>query len=369
MPIRKRILFRKFSAILLTALYLVACNAACAKSSPDPNAAWNAVDKHIAPCVYQVNVAIEVKLNGANFAQLADLSPRRHYPVFIITHEDQGYRVIGHGTCFPVHANKPGRTYLLTNKHVVDFGEGMVQECERFFTGMRMYAERSAGFANPDQRFKDLQRIVNFATKKNMTDTERTMYQATVDTIWDMYDDHLSLRADPERKEFNRCLAKIAMKASIGYFVHAPGSLAEPALVAELYKQAHHQNQPDLAILAINKTVPALDLDPAPPVVGQAIQAVGYPAVTAPAKGKPAQQVQYAPSFTTGKITRVQPMQIHFDATVSKGDSGGPLINKNGKVLGVVARRAMPDVSTDRYAGAISVLAVKTFAPELFGRP
>jgi hypothetical protein len=354
MRIRKRTLFRSLVFVLI---YVLATTAAWADN-------WTAVDKRIAPCVYQINVAIEVKLNGSNFAQLAARSPRRHYPVFVITHEDQGYRVIGHGTCFPVHALKEGKTYLLTNKHVVDFGEGMVQECERFFTGMRMYAERSAGFANPDQRFRDLQRIVNFATKKDISDAERTMYQATVDTIWDMYDDHLSLKADPDRKEFNRCLSKLAMKASIGYFVHAPGAVRQPPLVAQLYKQSHHQNEPDLAVLSISKNVPALDLDLLPAKVGQPIQAVGYPAATAPAtKGQ-----QYAPSFATGKVTRVQPMQIHFDANVSKGDSGGPLINESGKVLGIVSRRAMPDVGTD-YAGAISVLAVKTFAPELFGTP
>lgn len=349
-------MFRKLTAIAVSALYLVASPVDAKPAAPAAR---------VAQCVYQINVAIEVRLADGKFAQLAAISPRKHYPVFITTDQNQGYRVIGQGSCFPARALKTDKTYLLTNKHVVDFGEGMAQECERFFAAMRLYAERSAGFANPDQRYKDLQRIVNFAVKKNVSDTERTMYQATVDTIWDMYDDHLSNRNDPSRKEFNRCLAKTGVRTAVGYFVHLPGPASQPPVVAQLYKQAHHQNEPDLAILSVNKAVPMLELESAPAQPGQTVQAVGYPALTA--SGKTQQRTTFAPSFNNGKVVRVQTMQIHFDATVSNGGSGGPLINQSGRVLGIVARRAMPEVSSDRHARAISVTAVKSFAPELFG--
>lgn len=352
-------MFRKTVAICISAFYVVACSLSSALAA----SSWEAVDKRVAANVYQINVAIEIRFKSGEFAQLADLSSRRHYPVFITTKQNQGYRVIGHGTCFPVSTVKQDRTYLLTNKHVIDFGEGMVQECERFFAGMRMYAERSAGFANPDQRYQDLQRIVNFATKKNASDSERMMYQATVDTIWDTYDDKLSLRADPERKEFTRCLAKVGLQSAVGYFVHFPGNMTQPPVVAQLYKQARGKNDTDLAVLAVNKRLGGLEIEATQPKPGESIQAVGYPASSAPGA---AVAGAYTPSFATGKVTRVQNALIHFDANVSKGDSGGPLINASGRVLGVVARRATPD---ERYAGAISMLAVKAFAPELFGAP
>lgn len=325
---------------------------------------WQSIDKRVKSNVYQVNVAIKVKLKDGLNAQLADLSPRLRYPVFITMKEDQGFRVIGHGTCFPVHSLKNDRTYMLTNKHVVDFGEGMLQECQRFFAAMRLYAERSAGFASPDARYKDLMRIVNLCAKKEMSGAENSMYRATVDTIWDVYDAHLSLKADPTRAAFTKCLNKTGFQGSVGFFIHSPGAVTQPPMVADLYRGARKQSDPDLAILAVNKKLSALDLDAAAARQGQAIQAVGYPVAAKAAKGKTA---QYAPSFSNGKITRVTPSLVHFDASVSKGDSGGPLLSQNGKVIGVVVRRAMPDISTERFAGAISVKAVKSFAPELFG--
>jgi hypothetical protein len=328
------------------------------------SAGWDAVDRRVKSNVYQLNVAIKVKLKDS-YAQLADLSPRRQYPVFVTVPQDQGFRVIGHGTCFPVRTSKPDRGYLLTNKHVIDFGQGMLQECQRFFAGTWLYAERSAGFASPETRYKDLLRIVNLGAKKDVSTAERSMYQATVDTIWDTYDEKLSLAKDPKRIEFNRCLAKTGFQGTVGFFIHPPGSSAQPPMVADLYKAAHHANEPDLAILAVKKPMQPLELDSSAPVSGQPIQAVGYPISAKPAGGS---GPSYAPSFTNGKIVRVSPNLVHFDATVSKGDSGGPLLNQRGAVIGVVAKRAMPDVSPERYAGAISIKAVKGFAPELFGR-
>src|SRR5258708_6976549 len=91
--------------------------------------------------IYQVNVAIKTTLNDNLFAQLSDLSPRQHYPVFCTSAIDQGFRVVGYGTCFPIRTTKHDRTYFLTNKHVIDYGEGMLQEAQRFFAAMRLHAE------------------------------------------------------------------------------------------------------------------------------------------------------------------------------------------------------------------------------------
>lgn len=335
--------------------------------NPPLNAAdnWTGVNERVKPSVYQLNVAIKAKLKDGQYAQLAALSPRRHYPVFATVPQDQGFRVVGYGSCFPVAAGKQDKTYLLTNKHVIDFGDGMLQECQRFYAGMRLYAERSAGFINPDQRYKDLLRIVNSCMKKDRSSAEKTVYDATVDTIWDTYDDHLSLKADPTRAEFKRCLAKTGFSGAVGYFVHKPGKVQQPPIVASLYKAARSEQEPDLAVLSVSKAGGALELDSGALAAGQPIEAVGYPLS---AKNGKLSVASYTPSFTPGRITRVSRSLVRFDAGVSKGDSGGPLINHKGKVIGVVTRRAMPDVNTDRFAGAISVAAVKDFVPELFQR-
>ncbi len=354
---RHRIRYAKIAAAL--ALFLTAAGTAAFSASP-----WDSVDNRIKPNVYQLNVAIKVKLKDGLYAQLTDLSPRLKYPVFSTESKDQGFRVIGHGTCFPTQTQKNDKTYLLTNKHVVNFGSGMVQECQRFFTGLRLYADRSAGFSNADLRYKDLLRIVNLGTKKDLSSAEKSMYQATVDTIWDTYDEHLSLKADPKRTEFNKHLLRTGLQGSIGLFVHAPGTSAQPPIVAELYKEPKSPSEPDLAILTVKQAVPTLVLETKAPIAGQPIQAAGYP-VSAKATQKSADL--YSPSFALGKITKISPTLIHFDAGVSKGDSGGPLLSQKGTVLGVVSRRAMPDIGTDRFAGAISSDAVRAFAPELFG--
>lgn len=352
---------RHVKVLLASIALLFACEVRLDARAGDNDKVWDAVDKAVKPNIYQVNVAIHAKLKDGMFAQLADLSPRRRYPVFATQKTDQGFRVVGHGTCFPIRTAKQDRTYLLTNKHVIDFGPGMIQECQRFFAGMRLYAERSSGFASPDQRYQDLLRIVNLCTKKDLTATDRQLYAATVDTIWDTYDDHLSIRVDPSRKEFNKYVAKTGIQGSIGFFVHSPGSVKQPPMVAQLYREAQSDRDPDLAILSIRKCSTALDLEPALPKPGELVQSGGYPINAKPTKGGPA--VPYEPSFITGKVVRVSGQIIHFDASVSKGDSGGPLLSTRGKVYGVVARRA---ISTDRYAGAISSLTVRSFAPELF---
>jgi S1-C subfamily serine protease len=61
---------------------------------------------------------------------------------------------------------------------------------------------------------------------------------------------------------------------------------------------------------------------------------------------------------------------LQVDAAVGVGNSGGPVLNIRGKVVGVVARRGR-DVETNaemkKFAAAVTVRCVRQFAPELFG--
>lgn len=327
---------------------------------------WRAVDSRVKAGVYQVNVAITVKLKGNKYAQLAGLSPRNHYPVFATTDDDKGFRVVGHGSCFPVQTIRTDGTYLLTNKHVVDFGEGMLQECQRFYAGMRLHAQRTSGFLDAEARYKDLMRVANLALNKKLSATEKAMNQATIDSIWDTYDHHLSKQADPQRKQFQKYLAMTGFRGTVGYFVHRPGSSSNAALSADLYRKAQSDLQPDLAVLIIKgKPLPSLALKYSTPRLGEVVQAVGYPAIKQSGVTKP---INYAPTFTTGKVRRAVPQFVHFEAPVSQGDSGGPLIDEEGYVIGVVVKRALNEgqMALNDYASAVSVPAVVQFAPELF---
>src|SRR5688572_4284139 len=139
-------LILKTTALLLLLSFFVNPATAMADS-------WDNVDKRVRTQVFKLNVAIKIQLGSGLYAQLAGLSPRMHYPVFATTPEDKGFRVVGYGSCFPVQTTRRDRIYFLTNKHVIDFGEGMILESSRFFAAMRMHAKATAGFTDPETRY------------------------------------------------------------------------------------------------------------------------------------------------------------------------------------------------------------------------
>jgi hypothetical protein len=337
---------------------------------------WLSVDRQVRTQVFQLNVAIKVQLGSGLYAQLADLSPRMKYPVFATTPEDKGFRVVGTGSCFAVQTARADRLYFVTNKHVVDFADGMAQECQRFFVAMRAHAKRTAGFGDADARYRDLMRVVSLCTKQKMSSTERQMYQSTVDAIWDTYDQHLSIKADPLRNEFKKYLKETGLKAQSAFFIHPAGQATIPAIEATIYRTASSPMQPDLALLETSmvRGISKIELDGNRVTEGQPIQAVGYPTNAKTDKSSPS----YAPTFSTGRITRLTPGWIEFDAPVSKGDSGGPLINEKGRVIGVIVRRALSNENKPngragadtfgKYSTAIDASVIHDFAPELFSR-
>lgn len=330
---------------------------------------WQTLDRQIRSRVYRVNVAVRITLRDRLYAQLADLSPTKHYPVFATTTDDKGMRVVGYGSCFPVHTIRDGGTYFLTNEHVVDFGDGMIEECQRFFAAMRLHAELTAALQSPEERYHELLMLVNLALKKGLSGGERLSYQATVDAIWQTYDDRLSLAADPSRALFHKYLTQSGCTGVAGFFIHEMGSSAKSPLEASLYKRS--PGKPDLAVLYVRDNhLPALDLSTSTAAPGETVQAIGYPAIKQVGVLVPQ---RYEPTVTPGRVERVSADKVEFQAPVSRGDSGGPLVDAKGKVIGVVARRALlmrgidaAGNQDDRFASAISAETVRAFAPELF---
>lgn len=355
----------------VVALLVVAVQVVVRAYAADTN--WNDVDVRVQGAVYRVNAAICVKLKNNQFAELSDLSPAKHYPVFITTSQNRGFRVVGAGSCFAASAYKKDGTYFLTNRHVVEFADGMIAECQRFFAAMRLHAERTAGFSSVDDRYAQLVRVVNLSSQKHLTGSDRTMYESTVDSIWETYDNHLSTKADPRRTEFNRCLAAIGMQGFSGFFIHPPGSSKQATMIARVYREAAADMEPDLALLFVQGSVlPSLQLEHELPISGEIVQAVGYPVDKQEGVAVPA---TYEPAFTAGRVKHVVARLVQFEAPVSKGDSGGPLINSKGRVIGVVVRRALmgedleiqgKETTSTQFAAAVTVPAVMHFAPELF---
>jgi len=326
---------------------------------------WEKLDKRLKQQIFHLNVGLKLRSKDGLWIYLSDMSPKLHYAVFSTSAEDRGYRVIGFGSTFPVKSALKDNTYFLTSRHVIDNAEGITKECQRFFAAMKLYAEQS-GNGNPDARYKQLLAIVNLGTKP-MDTAERAQYQATVDAIWDTYENNLSLHADPARVLFNKYSKANEVQSQQGYFLHAPGPVTQQPLEAKIYKIAKTDSEPDLAILSVaDAHVAPLELDNAAASEGQEIQVIGYP--TASEQLDVDKEKYYAPTFSTGRVSRVGPHILQVDAPITSGNSGGPVVSLRGKALGVVAMRAMSAKGGElaNFGGAVPLSSIQSFAPELF---
>ena len=115
----------------------------------------------------------------------------------------------------------------------------------------------------------------------------------------------------------------------------------------------------DLAILITEKYIPALaTLQPGFEAhIGQWVMAVG-----SPAPGTSIDDVLDG-NVTTGNITNLKNGVIYTDTTVNPGNSGGPLLNSAGQVIGVVSAK----IIEDRFDGIGIVRDITKLCEQLNG--
>ncbi|MCA9804082.1 MAG: trypsin-like peptidase domain-containing protein [Cyanobacteria bacterium HKST-UBA02] len=333
---------------------------------------WEDLDRQLKPRIYHLNAAIKLRLKDGRYAMFYNVTKKEKFPIFATIDRDFGYRVMSFGSAFPVKTNKPGTTYFLTSQHVTNRPNTIVVEFERFYAAMRLYAEQTAGGGTPESRYDQLQKIVTLPyINKNMSSHELASYEHTTEAIWDCYQTYLSTRVDPNRSTFKKYLALTGATPEIGYFLHSPGPVDKPPLSARIYKASTEPRHFDITILTA-KTPPIspIELDSAEPAEGQEVQVIGYPEASDQIDADADQY--YAPTFNSGRISRVTPRMLQVDAPVTVGSSGGPVVNKFGRVIGMVTVRAVSSrngAELPNFAGAITARTIMTFAPELFSAP
>lgn len=89
----------------------------------------------------------------------------------------------------------------------------------------------------------------------------------------------------------------------------------------------------DLALLFVRTALPPLDLAETPDV-GDPVVVIGSP-------------YGLAGTVTTGVISNLHPKLFQTDATVEPGNSGGPLLDRNGQVLGVTTMQLQGSQGTN----------------------
>lgn len=363
------------TTILITASLIVPYSTQAAES-------WEKIDKRLKTQVYHLNIGLKIRLNDKYYVELADLTPNSHLAVFATRTDDPGYRVVGYGSTFPIktkpQSSKETAYYFLTNRHVAESAEPIISECQKFFAAAILYAEQTSPL-NADDKLENILAIINDTTKnsKERTSAKIAAYRQLVDSIWNAYESQLSIKADPQRSLYNKYLTKANLEFSTGYFLHCAGPVSNPSIEATLYRVGREGVDPDLAILKVEskqdslKTLApilAIDLDNEAAVEGQEIQVIGYPSASDQIDADAGKY--YLPTFSTGRISRVAPKTIQVDASITTGNSGGPVINMKGKAVGVVANRAISKSGSEltNFAGAISVPSIKSFAPEILSK-
>lgn len=118
---------------------------------------------------------------------------------------------------------------------------------------------------------------------------------------------------------------------------------------------------PDLALLKVSRTdvssIPTLNLADTDRIAsGDEVSVIGFPgaADNSDIFGAEARNIA---TITAGNISAIKPNTsnefdlIQIDASTSPGNSGGPIINSNGEVVGVLTYGISPDSSADYNVG------------------
>jgi len=97
----------------------------------------------------------------------------------------------------------------------------------------------------------------------------------------------------------------------------------------------------DLALLSVPELagkVPALSVHPGRPQQGESVWGMGHPFAPA-AERTPAMTGMLLWSVTEGIVSAVGPRLLQTDAALNPGNSGGPIVDAQGRIVGIASRK------------------------------
>lgn len=317
---------------------------------------WKKIDSQLEGQIFRINVGLKLKLKD-QWINVSGLSTNKKYYVFTSSRVDKGFRVVGYGSAFPIAQNNQ-QLFFVTNKHVINNAVKLSRECQMFFAAMMFYAKNQLG---DEKKFAQVLKIVNLGDKKNRTLEESRLYEDTVNAIWQCYDSHLSEQADKSRVLYKQYKNLVPISGLDAYFLRGK-LLGANSLAAKLYKVCPAE---DLEILVTDILPGNARFIKSLPVnlhiyTNEPVQISGFPVVNRDKENKPI--------FCAAKIRKIDKKMFELEAEIAKGESGGPVINQEGEVVGIITRKSANQsgkVLPDRGV-AIKMTELKQCTPELF---
>lgn len=264
---------------------------------------------------------------------------------------------LGHGSGFFINENG----YILTNKHVLRRDETQIKKTEEFITRQEsLIADDEAAIANAENQLKrmkseldEYKAYIDNLTNPNAKSSAMQKYKSQI-TEYEFYDSQIRKR----KNEFEEKLSKyrqntdeFARRARIaGHERRFTVILKDNTeLEANLVSIS---NDHDLALLRINNCKsPYIQ----PASVVQIIQGARVFAIGSP--------LGVVDSVSSGIISGYDSNYIRTDAKIYLGNSGGPLITADGKVIGVNTMKLI----TQKFEGIGFAIPVRKAFQEFGG--
>jgi V8-like Glu-specific endopeptidase len=270
---------------------------------------------------------------------------------------------IGNGSGFFVSTDG----LLITNRHVVrpeetgqwrDTNTGLAEARERFEEADDILSKHSSGLAKMRRARDQIAQQIKLETssgRRNRLQEQHDALQSRYQTRYKRFrevkkDVYKKRRAfEKLRSEFNRRGA--ATTVATNFTVILKDDTEVQARLVALSARS------DLALLKVDGyETPRLD------TAGRSQVSQGMPVF---AVGSP---LGIADSMTAGVVTRVRADHIVTDARILPGNSGGPLINEEGRVIGINTLKVAQSVGAEGFGIAIPVeVALKEF-PQIGGQ-